>query len=656
MCGVAGILDLDAAVEPHRLARMAHSLAHRGPDGEGYFVAPGIGLAYRRLAIVDVAGGQQPLSDERGDIQVVFNGEIYNHRALRARLVERGHTLTSGSDGAVIAHLYEEHGLGFVDHLDGDFAIALWDGRLRRLTLARDPVGVKPLYYHVAGGRLQFASEVKALFASGLCAARVDPQGLRDVFGYGQPTAPGTFWAGVHDLPPGHLLVADEQAVTLRRYFTPLDGDPNDLLSGRPAVEQFRSALVEAVRKRLPDEVAFGATLSGGLDSTAVVATISAILGTPVQTASIRLPGSDLDEGRYSRLAAKALGVDNVEIEFGGAEACAHLAKTLWHLEAPQWFGVATPFLKVTGIAAERGAKVALTGDGADELLGGYSWYVLQRLEQRLGRLTRAGLDPLRRLILGRVLAHNAAPAGAAAHLLAVPGRLADAGDRFGGGAPAWYYLWSAMDAVAPALLRPSSGALAPSRLPAPPTHTALHRSLHYEYQTRLPSWVLMLSDRLSMANGVEVRVPFMDRALLDLSARLDPRVLMRGTSEKHILKEALRDVVPAPIRRRRKKPFFTPITPWYLTGPGEELAATYLGPAAVRASGLFDPAEVTALHQAALRGAGRTWEGTVAEWASMAVLTTHLLLEVFHDAAATPAPTALPAALASALQRAERR
>lgn len=635
MCAIVGILDFAGPVDLSRLLRMARSLAHRGPDGAGHFHAPGIGLACQRLAIVDVAHGHQPIANESGDIQVVFNGEIYNHRPLRRQLAQRGHVLRSENDGEVLPHLYEEYGLDFVGLLDGDFAVALWDGPKRQLVLARDRVGVKPLYYHRSGRRLLFASEAKGLFASGLCDIAIDPQGLRDVFYYGQPCAPATFWRDVRELPPGHVLVARNDAVELRRYYLPVAmEDGADLLAGRAATELFRATFVEAVRKRLPSEVPYGATLSGGIDSTAVVAVLTRVLGESPQTATIRLPGEKLDEGRYSRRAARELGVSNTEIEFDGVEACRLLPQALWHLEAPQWFGVPTPFLKVTQEARARGVKVALTGDGADELLGGYSWYVLQELERRLGSLARWGLASIRRPVFHQLLAWNAAPTGAAAHMLDVPRRLSAAAHLFGGGAPAWFYLWSAMDELTTPLLRSAVGQLEPSSLPAPQPHTELHQSLRYEYYTRLPGWVLVLSDRLSMANGVEVRVPFMDRALLDLVTRLHPTMLMHRTSEKHILKAAVRDVVPAMIRRRRKKPFFTPITPWYLSGPGRELAGTYLGAQLTRDAGIFDPAEVRRLHQAALAGTGRTWHGTVAEWACMAVLCTHILVEQFRPAA----------------------
>jgi asparagine synthase (glutamine-hydrolysing) len=655
MCGIVGIVDFERPVELPRLLGMAHAVAHRGPDGLGHHCDRGVGLACQRLAIVDVPGGRQPLADERGEIQVVFNGEIYNHRSLRERLAARGHVFRSGSDGEVLPHLYEEYGLDFVDLLDGDFAVALWDGRERQLVLARDRVGVKPLYYHHSGGRFLFASEAKGLFASGLCHPAVDPQGLRDVFYYGQPCAPGTFWQGVNDLPAGHVLVARPDSVTLRRYYRPIaTGDRGEeLLSGREAIELFRTAFVEAVRKRVPDEVPYGATLSGGIDSTAIVAVIARVLGQSPPTASIRLPDETLDEGPYSRRAARDLGVENLEIEVTGGEACELLPRALWHLESPQWFGVPMPFLRLTGEARHIGVKVALTGDGSDELLGGYSWYLLQELERRLLRLARWGLASLRVPIMHQVAARNAAPTGAADHMLSVPGRLAADRTRFSGGEPAWFYVWSAMEQLTDRLLLPSAAGLEPTPLPAPPPHTPLHQALHYEYHTRLPGWILVLSDRLSMANGVEVRVPFMDRELLDLIPRVSPAMLVHRFREKHILKEALRDLLPPPIRRRRKKPFFTPIAPWYLSGPGEELAGTYLGAAGTRAAGIFDPAEVSRLHRLALDGGGRTWPGMLAEWACMGVLSTHLLVEQFRPSAFQAATSQAAASEAAASEAA---
>ena len=239
MCGIAGIVDFRSPVDPHRLARMANILKHRGPDAEGFWHGRHVGLGCRRLAIVDVAHGHQPTCNEDESIHVVFNGEIYNHRELRRKLLASGHRLRSNSDVEVIPHLYEAYGPNFVDDLDGDFAIAIWDANIQRLFLTRDRVGVKPLFYHTQGDRLVFASEIKGIFASGHCDIRIDLQGLSDCFFYSHPIAPSTFWADVQDLPPGVVLSFDRGGLTQKRYFTPFARPEPDrpLIDGREAVD-----------------------------------------------------------------------------------------------------------------------------------------------------------------------------------------------------------------------------------------------------------------------------------------------------------------------------------------------------------------------------------------------------------------------------------
>ncbi len=607
---------------------MASVIAHRGPDGAGMWAEGMVALACRRLAIVDVPAGVQPTWNETATVRVVFNGEIYNHRELRDDLKRRGHHLRSRSDTEVLPHLYEEHGLQFVDELDGDFAIALWDSTQQRLVLARDPVGVKPLFYHCDGARLTFASEVKGVLASGNCDIALDRQTLSDCFAYGQPVAPRTCWAGVQELRPGSVVVFGRDGLRETSFYTALRRrDPDrPLLSGEAAVRAFADAFVRSVRKRLPDEVRAMAPLSGGIDSTAVAAVAARICDTRLSTLTIRLPGEPLDEGEFSRYAASELGVDNTELPVHGKDVVDVLPKTLWHLETPQWFGVGPPFYLLAQRARRMGAKVALTGDGADELLGGYDFY---RLLAAGGALRRWRLEWLEAPLYRRVLRWMGAPPGMIEHVATTNTHLEDYRRRFGG-VPAWIYLWSAMSDVSASLLR--DNAVTPSPLPAPPRHDWLRQSLHFEYVTRLPNWVLVLSDRLSMAHGLEVRVPFLDRALLELCTEIDANVLLRRGVEKFVLKRAFRAQLPRRVRRRRKKPFFTPITSWYLDGPGRPLSDAYLSESALRHAGLFDAAATRAAWTTARQQVG-TWGGMRAEWACMMVLTTHLLLAQFTPA-----------------------
>ncbi|KAA0023052.1 asparagine synthase (glutamine-hydrolyzing) [Antrihabitans cavernicola] len=628
MCGITGIVDFRSAVDPTRVSVMSSAQRHRGPDGAGTWHDRHVAFGSQRLAIVDVAHGTQPTANEDDTVHVVFNGEIYNHKQLRRALAQRGHTFLSHSDVEVIPHLYEEYGTDFVEKLDGDFAIALWDTQSERLVLTRDRVGVKPLFYHRDGARVVFASEIKAIFASGLCDVAMDPQGLSDCFFYGHPIAPGTFWSGVTELQPGTIVTFDRDGLNQRRYFTPfLRPDPDKpLLSGRAAIELFDHTFTEAVRKRLPDEVQAGVALSGGLDSSAIAAVAAARCNAPLTTASVKLTGEDLDETDMSRLVARSLGVSNVEAEMTGARACELLPLSLWHFESPFWYGaVATPFLDLTRVARDLGLKVAMSGDGSDELLAGYDFYRLMKLSSQLETLRLGRLQPAVWQSATKILG---APSGLDSHIVSVASRLGQYGQQYGE-VPPWIYLWSALGDAAKPILR--EGLPAPSQLPAPPPHDKLRRQLHFEFFTRLPSWVLPISDRLGMAHGIEVRVPYLDRDVIDVCAELAPGMLLHRGTEKYVLKRATADILPKPITRRRKKPFMTPVGAWYLSGPGSDIAHDHLSRASVERYGIFDPALTEKIWRTAVDRTG-TWEGTASEWVSLAVMSTHMVLDQFRS------------------------
>ena len=620
-----------APVDPCALARMGHAQRHRGPDGSGMWHDPDAGLGNQRLAIVDVDHGTQPTANEDNTIHVVFNGEIYNHRELRRRLSLRGHRFRSNSDVEVIPHLYEELGAKFVEQLDGDFAIAIWDQRERRLTLTRDRVGVKPLFYHLHGGRLIFASEIKAIFASGLVDVTMDPQGLSNCLFYGHTIAPGTFWTGVNELQPGTLLEFDSTGPKQRRWFTPLlRPNPDEpLIGGAAAVDRFDEAFTAAVRKRLPDEVRAGIALSGGLDSSAIAGVAAKRLGAQLLTSSIALPGEDLDETSMSRHVAESLGLPNHEVEMTGKRAVELLPLSLWHFESPFWYGaVATPFLELTRHARGQGLKVAMSGDGSDELLAGYDFYRVMQINSRLDSIGAGRLQPT---VIRNAAKWLGAPEGIDRHFVGLSSRFGEFEAQFGE-VPPWIYLWSAIGDVAKPLILDALPA--PSALPPPPERDKLRRQLHFEFHTRLPNWVLTISDRLGMAHGIEVRVPFLDRDVIDVCSELEPSMLLNRGREKYVLKRAVRDVLPKAVVARRKKPFMTPVGPWYLSGAGEELAGDHLSQSAVRRYGLFDPVATENLWRTAVEKRG-TWAGMAAEFVSLAVMSTHIVLDQFSGVTA---------------------
>ena len=382
------------------------------------------------------------------------------------------------------------------------------------------------------------------------------------------------------------------------------------------------------MRKRIPDEVRGGIALSGGIDSASIAAAAALLCKAPLPTCSLRIVSENLDEGSSSRYIAESLRLENHQLDITGQKACELLPRSLWHFESPFWFGaVSCPFLEMTRFAQSQGYKVAMTGDGADELLAGYDFYRLMKLSDTL---TSWKLDWIQPTIWRQAIKWTGGPAGIDIHIRQVNARLDEYKCRFGE-VPPWIYLWSAIDKVSKPVLA-GCELPPPSLLPPPPAHDQLRRQLHFEFVSRLPNWILVISDRLGMANGIEVRVPFLDRHLIDLCSELSPEMLLHRGTEKYVLRRALQGVAPARVVRRRKRPFLTPIAPWYLSGPGRDLAEAYLSPATVRRVGLFGVTETAALWRRAIQP-NRSWDTMVSEWVCLMILSTHMLVEQFTSA-----------------------
>ena len=399
MCGITGGFwtDPTLALEPAVLERMVHSLRHRGPDEAGSFerefklrgpygTMPGVALGHRRLSIIDVAGGQQPMANEDGTVWVVFNGEIYNHRQLRQRLEGSGHTFRTRSDTEVIVHLYEDEGIGLFAHLNGMFAIAIWDTNHRRLVVARDRLGEKPLYYRNESGRFLFASELKSLLQVSDVERRLDPQALDEYLTYGYVPHPRTIFRGFSKLPPAHFGVWTDGRFSVERYWSPDFDDEVD----RPIADyqdELRELMTSAVRMRLESDVPLGAFLSGGIDSSLVVGLMQRLADRPVKTFSIGFADGDFDETSQARATAQRLGTEHREfrVEPWSVDV---LPKLVWHYDEPFADSSAIPTYWVSKLTREH-VTVALTGDGGDELFAGYERYRAVRLASRFDWLPR---------------------------------------------------------------------------------------------------------------------------------------------------------------------------------------------------------------------------------------------------------------------------
>ncbi len=604
MCGICGVAYAEPSrpVAPQMLARMAAILRHRGPDSDGFHFAPGIGLGMRRLAIIDAATGDQPIASEDGSIVVVCNGEIYNHVELRQQLAACGHRFRTASDVEVIVHLYEEHGIGFLSLLRGMFGLALWDARRRRLLLARDRLGIKPLHYAITPEGLVFGSEQKALFASGAVLPQPDLQALGQLFSYGRVVGSRTFAFGIRRLLAGHYLVWSDGRADIRQYWDAVFPSRHDYDERTPEgdwAEALRDKLAESVRLHLRSDVPVGSWLSAGIDSSAVTALMSRMLPGPVPSFTLRFDVAAFDELRRHRalddypeyrLAGHRIACGRADLE--------RLPRAIWHGEDSLTSGLGIGQMMLAEATA-REVKVVLTGEGADEILGGYSWYRTLRLLAPVFGLPLSARRRLAELPMFRRRWPGAAGA------LAGPREMNF--ERYARSITHLRGQDRGAAILAPDVLQALRRQGEPDDAPRPPADFATwHPFAQMQYldlKNRLADTVVLSLDRASMAHSVEARVPFLDHELVELCARIPPRIKMKWLREKSLLRRAMAGVLPEAIRRRRKWPMQLPTDVW-LRGELPPFAEAMLSDAALRATGCFDAAGVRALRQRHRSGA----------------------------------------------------
>jgi asparagine synthase (glutamine-hydrolysing) len=605
MCGIVGIVerDLNRPVLADDLARMVRTLHHRGPDEEGSITLNGVGLGMRRLAIVDLASGQQPILNEAGDIKIVANGEIYNFHELRRELEGHGHVFRSrASDIEVLVHAYEQWGEDFLPKLRGMFALALWDGRSRTLIAARDRAGEKPLYWTQTARGLLLASEVKALLVRPEVSRGLDPVALDQFLTYEYILAPLTILKGVHKIPPAHFLRYRDGEVSVHRYWDAADVPLRDWRDA-DAAEALMAALRTAVTRQLMADVPLGAFLSGGIDSSSIVAFMSEASAQPVNSFSIGFSDGSYNELPYAREVAALFKTNHreraVSPDLGGL-----FERLIVHLDEPFADVSLFPTFSVSELAREH-VKVVLSGDGGDELFGGYDAYQAQALAARLGWMGEALIPAI---------------AGVAAALPPTEKKkgLVNKVKRFSAGAataPAdlGHYRWMVY-LGARAKTRLYHGGLrdalrshdvyAPVRdaLARFGQDDVLNRQLYADLSLYLADDILVKVDRMSMATSLETRAPFLDGDLMELAFSMPGHLKIRHGERKWILKQAMRAVLPDSILSRRKEGFSIPMKNW-LRRELAPLMRDLLSPGRVAARGLFDPKEVTALVEAHVAG-----------------------------------------------------
>jgi asparagine synthase (glutamine-hydrolysing) len=572
MCGIAGIVSSDRlrANDSERVIEMRDVLAHRGPDAAGLFSDDHAALGHRRLSIVDLAAGQQPLANEDETVWITFNGEIYNHADVRQHLEQHGHTYRTRSDTETIVHAYEQWGDECVDHLRGMFAFAIWDAPRRKLLLARDRLGVKPLYWAQCGDRLVFASEIKSILESGLIHARANEPAIPELLGTRALAGARTMFEGIFKLMPGHILTFERGRVSIRCYWD-VPREPGERSRSRTEdVQQFRALLEQSVRLRLMSDVPLGVFLSGGIDSSVIAALMARMIDRPLQTFSVAFADRAFNELGYAREVATAIGADAHEVVIDDRDFFGALPRLLWHEDEPIAHPSSVPLYFVSALAKEH-VKVVLTGEGSDELLAGYGRYPRALLNWHAGSVyARVLPDGIRRQV-----------AGAMSSLPGRVGRYARRSFLAVDHTPdlTFFDNFAAVSVAAQRrLLSPVLAPLANSEwaygpsmeyFSAPGTGSMLSRVLYADLKGYLVE-LLMKQDQMSMAASIESRVPFLDHHLVEFAAQLPEDRKLSAFSTKRILREAAADVLPERILKRPKMGFPVPFASWIAGGWGD--------------------------------------------------------------------------------------
>jgi len=606
VCGIAGVVNRRPGLAPpslETLAIMAGALAHRGPDEYGIYRDKEAGLSHARLSIIDLASGQQPLTNERGTLWISFNGEIFNYLELREELLARGHAFRTRSDTEVIVHAYEEWGDQAFERLNGQWAVALWDAERRALVLARDPFGVRPLFVAEHQGRLFFASEVKAIFAADAGVPRqLDPTGIDQVFTLWTTVSPRTVFEGIEELEPGSVRTYEGRQVRHARSYEP--SYPVDAAAGfrgslGDAVVEVRAALEQATSLRmLRADVPVGSYLSGGLDSSLVAALGLRAKGARFHTFSLRFEDAEYDETPFQRAMADRLGSEHAEVLVSRGDIARVFPDVIFHTERPILRTAPAPLFLLSKLVHEAGIKVVLTGEGADEMFAGYDLFREAKVRRFWGAQPTSTWRPR---LLERLYPYlERSPVAQRAVARQFFGRGLERRHEPGFGHDPRWSSTSALKRLFSADLRARIGA-ADARgtfLGNLPTEfsrwSALAQDQYIEVRTLLSGYLLSSQgDRMLMANSVEGRFPFLDRRVVALADSLPPAYKLRVLDEKHVLKRAATDLVPPAIVARPKQPYRAPDALSFSTAEGQEWMAEVASPQAVKEAGCFEPEAV---------------------------------------------------------------
>lgn len=635
MCGICGVVSFTQPPDLDVVTDMIGALAHRGPDGSGYLRDHHAILGHTRLSLIDFTGGAQPIGNEDGTIWVSFNGEIFNYLELREQLLGRGHVFATRSDTEVIVHAWEEWGAESFSRFNGQWALAIWDTKAQRLVLSRDRLGVRPLYYSLGHGRIAFASEVKALFCDPQVARAMDPLGLAEVFSLWSTVAPRTPFAGVSQLPPGHMAIFDEGGLRCEPYWRPAfpakGEEPSQDLEENS--RRLRDLVVRATKLRFErSDFPVGAYLSGGLDSSVTAAVIRNYTDADLDTFSLRFADDEFDEGAHQRHMVERLGTTHHDVEVSHADIAEVFPEVVWHAESPLLRTAPAPLFLLSKLVRESGYKVVVTGEGADEVLGGYDIFREAKVREFWARDPESQLRNRATELLYPWMARN--PGQAPAFARSFFGADLNPEDPGLSHRPRWNSTAVLQNMLGPAM----KDAIASAAMPDPATRLpvesrgwdSLSRAQWLEMTTLLPGYILASQgDRMLMANSVEGRFPFLDSDLIEFANALPARHKLFGLEEKFLLRHAFSDLVPEQIRHRPKQPYRAPdAASFFQEGKTPDWVADVLSSESLLASGLFDVKQVQ--HLAAKARKRSHLFGNTDNMRIIAVLSTQLIHQQF--------------------------
>jgi asparagine synthase (glutamine-hydrolysing) len=635
MCGIAGLLKFNGGpIDPHQLERMIAPLRHRGPDASGIHVAGPSGLAHTRLSIIDLSGGAQPMSTVDGRLWITFNGEIFNYVELREELVSKGHSFATRSDTEVILVAYREWGEDCVQHFNGQWAFAIWDATRQKLFLSRDRLGVRPLFYTQTTNTFLFASEIKALLACPEVTAEVDLVGLDQIFTFWATLPPRTAFKNILQLPPGCSLVIEDHKVRVQQYWSVsyrLDDESHEADEAQLAHELF-DLLLDSTRIRLRSDVPVGAYLSGGIDSTVITALVRRIASDRLRSFSITFEDTEFDESHYQQEASTFLGTQHTTVSCSYADIARIFPDVIWHTEQPVIRTAPAPMFLLSKLVRESGFKVVLTGEGADEVLGGYDIFKEAKIRRFWGRNLESQWRPL---LLRRLYPYmhdiQRQPPAYLKHFFRVTPE--DLESPFFSHLPRW-------ELTAKAKLLFSNEVRA--ELQGYETVGELERALPSAYRSwshfsqgeylekkyLLPGYILSSQgDRMAMAHSVEGRYPFLDYRVVEFASKLPANLKMKVLDQKHLLKKAFEGLIPGSITRRPKQPYRAPDGKSFFGPSVPEYVQDLLSASALKQTGIFDPQAVTALNNKFKAGRARSVKDNMA---LVGVLSTELLNHQF--------------------------